>query len=647
MGISPARAEAAAKAMATIEHARRKLTFIRQILRCANRTVLTCWTAVDYTPPNNWQASVGVRQILRGATQAAGHQRRVRNRSPGGVAESQPNDHRSIGSQRRSFGKRLNIPATNRREACGRARFVHEGDPGREVFQNQEQGTGHRRRACVTQRDVLEVQLQARIVNDLAAGNRDCFRNISTACTDGESGKNRAAAVRALTLVSRIGNRYAGQHLAGKGRRQDVFLAVQALAQPVIPDLDRGGVIDRVCIAVVVVIAYIHVPHQRLCSSRAVTAIESDKQIGLRTGMAPHRVEQGENRSDARHADWNSEANGARSKICRCGALPIIVGAGRNRERDASEILVAGWIRASVYDASAVRPRKCPGLVHQAADIDGNLAGARRGGGGKCNGYDRACEAEIGFHSTNPPMCESHGFDVLDCCRLYPPSNWQASVGVRQILRGATQAAGHQRRVRNRSPGGIAESQPNDHRSIGSQRRSFGKRLNIPATNRREACGRPRFVHEGDPGGEVFQNQEQGTCHGPRACVTQIDVLGVQFQARMVNDGAAGNRDCFRNISTARANGEGGKNRAAEALIARICDGHAGQHLAGKGRGRMYSWRSRRWPSPLVRTWVVGLLLMVFWYPSLLKSRTFTPPTSGCVTVAPLLPLKVLKVINR
>src|ERR1022692_230611 len=51
MGISPARAEAAAKAMATIEHARRKLAFIRQILRCANRTVLTCWTAVDYTPP--------------------------------------------------------------------------------------------------------------------------------------------------------------------------------------------------------------------------------------------------------------------------------------------------------------------------------------------------------------------------------------------------------------------------------------------------------------------------------------------------------------------------------------------------------------------------------------------------------------------
>src|ERR1022692_1735027 len=52
MGISPARAEAAAKAMATIEHARRKLASIRQILRCANRTVLTCWTAIDYTPGN-------------------------------------------------------------------------------------------------------------------------------------------------------------------------------------------------------------------------------------------------------------------------------------------------------------------------------------------------------------------------------------------------------------------------------------------------------------------------------------------------------------------------------------------------------------------------------------------------------------------
>src|ERR1017187_3046462 len=138
MGISPARAEAAAKAMATIEHARRKLTFIRQILRCANRTVLTCWTAVDYTPPNNWQPSVGVRQIRRGATQAAGHQRRVRNRSPGGIAESQPNDHRSIGSQRRSFGKRDNIPATNRREACRGPRFVREPDPGQEVFQNKD-----------------------------------------------------------------------------------------------------------------------------------------------------------------------------------------------------------------------------------------------------------------------------------------------------------------------------------------------------------------------------------------------------------------------------------------------------------------------------------------------------------------------------
>src|ERR1019366_6248169 len=116
--------------------------------------------------------------------------------------------------------------------------------------------------------------------------------------------------------------------------------------------------------------------------------------------------------------------------------------------------------------------------------------------------------AEIGFHSTNPPMCESHGFDVLNCCRLYPPSNWQAGVGVRQILRAATQAAGHQRRVRNRSPGGIAESQPNDHRSIGSQRRSFGKRDNIPATNRREACRGPRFVREPDPGQEVFQNKD-------------------------------------------------------------------------------------------------------------------------------------------
>src|ERR1035438_4141899 len=41
-----------------------------------------------------------------------------------------------------------------------------------------------------------------------------------------------------------------------------------------------------------------------------------------------------------------------------------------------------------------------------------------------------------------------------------PPAIVKPAFVARQILRGATQAAGHQRRVRNRSPGGVAESQP-------------------------------------------------------------------------------------------------------------------------------------------------------------------------------------------
>src|ERR1022692_4387238 len=355
MGISPARAEAAAKAMATIEHARRKLAFIRQILRCANRTVLTCWTAVDYTPPAIGKPALACGKSYGAPPRLPATRGVYEIAAPEGSLNPSPTTTVVLGaSEDRSESASTSRLPIGAKHAVAPDSFTRVTPAGRSSkIKNRGPGTAVE---PVLLRDVLEVQLQARIVNDLAAGNRDCFRNISTACTDGESGKNRAAAVRALTLVSRIGNRYAVQHLAGKGRRQDVFLAVQALAQPVIPDLDRGGVIDRVCIAVVVVIAYPHVPHQRSCSSRAVTAIESDKQIGLRTGMAPHRVEQSENRSDARHADWNSEANGARSKICRCGALPIIVWADRNRKRDASEILVAGWIRASVYDASAVRP---------------------------------------------------------------------------------------------------------------------------------------------------------------------------------------------------------------------------------------------------------------------------------------------------
>jgi hypothetical protein len=58
-------------------------------------------------------------------------------------------------------------------------------------------------------------------------------------------------------------------------------------------------VFNGVCI-VVVVVAYVHVPHQRLCDRCAVTAIKGD--IEIRADAAPHRVEQGENRGDAGYA---------------------------------------------------------------------------------------------------------------------------------------------------------------------------------------------------------------------------------------------------------------------------------------------------------------------------------------------------------
>src|ERR1017187_9082726 len=58
------------------------------------------------------------------------------------------------------------------------------------------------------------------------------------------------------------------------------------------------------------------------------------------------------------------------------------------------------------YDQEIVRAYIRPGLVRQAADINGDLAGARRGGGGKCKGNDRACETGISFHSTDPPVVE-------------------------------------------------------------------------------------------------------------------------------------------------------------------------------------------------------------------------------------------------
>jgi len=101
---------------------------------------------------------------------------------------------------------------------------------------------------------------------------------------------------------------------------------------------------------------------------------------------------------DAGHADRNGKADGTRSKICRGAPRPIIVRAGRNGKRNASEILVAGWERASVGDDETVGAYKRPGLVGQAADVYGNFTGARRSGG-KRNGYERACEAANGFHS--------------------------------------------------------------------------------------------------------------------------------------------------------------------------------------------------------------------------------------------------------
>jgi len=200
---------------------------------------------------------------------------------------------------------------------------------------------------------LLRVHFRAGMVNEGAAGNRNALRNVTMARTDGEGGKDCAAVP--LTLVSGIGERYAGQHLTGKVCRKDVFLAVQALAQPIIPDLDRGRVIDRVRIPVVIVITDIHVPDQRLCVGRAVTPVEGNVEIGLRTGTPPKIVECGEGGGNAGHAHGNGEADSARSEVSRGGAGSIIVGAGRNRQRDASEILDAGWKGVSVDDAGAAR----------------------------------------------------------------------------------------------------------------------------------------------------------------------------------------------------------------------------------------------------------------------------------------------------
>jgi hypothetical protein len=76
-----------------------------------------------------------------------------------------------------------------------------------------------------------------------------------------------------------------------------VFLEVQALAQSISPDLGGGVVVDGILVSVVVEIADIHAAHQWLCDGRSITpieSIESDKQIGVRTCLAPHGVEPGD-----------------------------------------------------------------------------------------------------------------------------------------------------------------------------------------------------------------------------------------------------------------------------------------------------------------------------------------------------------------
>ena len=140
---------------------------------------------------------------------------------------------------------------------------------------------------------------------------------------------------------------HAGQYLPGKGGWQNVFLTVQALAFSIRPGLYGARVIDRVLTSVVVVIADVYAADQRLCSSRAVTPGKSDKHLGLRTWLAPHVVEQGENGGDAGQADRNGDVDYTRSHICCGAAIPIIVGGGRNRKRDAPEILGASWKCAS------------------------------------------------------------------------------------------------------------------------------------------------------------------------------------------------------------------------------------------------------------------------------------------------------------
>jgi hypothetical protein len=65
-----------------------------------------------------------------------------------------------------------------------------------------------------------------------------------------------------------------------------------------------------------------------------------------------------------------------------------------------------------------------------------------------------------------------------------------------------------------------------------------------------------------------------------------------------------------------RTDGEARKHPAAEVLIARIGDGHAGQRLGGESSRENVFLAVQALASPFVQACMVLVLLTVFWPPS-------------------------------